>query len=588
MNFSHPTSFIRLKNVSYSYPTVERGKSLAVANVSMEIEAGKHVVILGHNGSGKSTVAKLINGLLQPDQGEVIVAGMNTLHEDEMWEIRRLCGMVFQNPDNQIVGTTVEEDVAFGPENLGIPPQEIAHRIDSALAQVNLREHKSKSPAQLSGGQKQKLAIAGILAMEPKCMILDESTSMLDPVSAADFMQVVTGLKREKNLTIIEITHDMEAALKADYVYVMHKGRILTAGTPREIFTNPQLLLEANLEIPAHLDVLYHLDPASFQSDKPAYERPFTYDEVIARLQIKEDKPEQVECLAPQEKNKSILATEQTEILRIEHLSYTYSEGTEFVQTALDDINFSVNKGEFIALVGHSGSGKSTLITHLNGLYRAKQGKVFVAGECLDNKENIQSIRSQVGLLFQYPEYQLFEETVFADIAFGPTQLKFEPERINQAVHQAARDVGLAEDLLQRSPFELSGGQKRRVAIAGVLAMEPDILVLDEPAAGLDPMGRLEILGYLNSLKQQGKTIILVTHNMADAAELADRIVVLNKGKLIACDTPQAIFSNAKLLQQAGLDLPPVAHFANYLSTKLGKNYSSYRLGDLISELKNR
>ena len=248
------------------------------------------------------------------------------------------------------------------------------------------------------------------------------------------------------------------------------------------------------------------------------------------------------------------------EVLRIENLTHVYSAGTPFERVAVDKVNFSAYQGEFIGLIGHTGSGKSTLIQHFNGLLKPTSGRVLVGGEDIfQSKEMTRGARFAVGLVFQYPEYQLFEETVYKDIAFGPKNMGLEEQEIDRRVRDAANIVGLDPAVLDKSPFELSGGQKRRVALAGVFAMEPQVLVLDEPMAGLDPAGREDVFAFIKEYqKKHGITVIFVTHSMEDAAKMADRIVVMERGKILLQGTPEEIFCHAEELVQAGLNIPQV------------------------------
>lgn len=248
------------------------------------------------------------------------------------------------------------------------------------------------------------------------------------------------------------------------------------------------------------------------------------------------------------------------EILRAQGLTYVYSPGTPFEKTAVDNVNLSVNKGEFLALIGHTGSGKSTLIQHFNALLKPTRGQVFLHGRDIwESKEVTRKARFQVGLVFQYPEHQLFEETIEADVSFGPRNMGLEPEEVHRRVVESLAACGMGEDMLPKSPFDLSGGQKRRVALAGVLAMEPEVLVLDEPAAGLDPRGRDDIFRFITEYHEKhGTTVIFVTHSMEDAARLASRIVVMRDSHVFMDGTPPEIFSRAGELLEAGLDVPQV------------------------------
>ena len=248
------------------------------------------------------------------------------------------------------------------------------------------------------------------------------------------------------------------------------------------------------------------------------------------------------------------------EILRAQGLTYVYSPGTPFEKTAVDNVNLSVNKGEFLALIGHTGSGKSTLIQHFNALLKPTRGQVFLHGRDIwESKEVTRKARFQVGLVFQYPEHQLFEETIEADVSFGPRNMGLEPEEVHRRVVESLAACGMGEDMLPKSPFDLSGGQKRRVALAGVLAMEPEVLVLDEPAAGLDPRGRDDIFRFITEYHEKhGTTVIFVTHSMEDAARLASRIVVMRDSHVFMDGTPPEIFSRAGALLEAGLDVPQI------------------------------
>lgn len=247
-------------------------------------------------------------------------------------------------------------------------------------------------------------------------------------------------------------------------------------------------------------------------------------------------------------------------ILKTEHLTYSYSTGTPFEVTAIEDINIEIEPGELVAVIGHTGSGKSTLIQHFNGLLKPKEGKVYVDGQDIwESKKTLRASRFAVGLCFQYPEYQLFEETVYKDIAFGPKNMKLSDEEIDRRVREAARFIGVTDDMLEKSPFDLSGGEKRRVAIAGVMAMEPKILILDEPTAGLDPRGRDTILGLIRNYREEtGRTVMIVSHSMDDVAEIATKVLVINDRHVAMYGTVPEIYARSEELVAMGLDIPQV------------------------------
>jgi energy-coupling factor transport system ATP-binding protein len=565
-------NFVEIEKVHFSYRADSQEALWAVRDVDLSILQGSHVAILGRNGSGKSTLARLINALEQPNSGTVKVSGRDTSDEEQIWEIRRLCGMVFQNPDNQIIGTTVEEDVAFGPENLGFPQPRIRKVVDDALAYVGLTDDALKPPHVLSGGQKQKLAIAGILAMQPACLILDEATSMLDPVSRTDFMALVQELVSKQGITVVNITHHMDEVLEADQVHVMSEGKIVLSGTPAEVFDPVDIIRKEGLDIPTHTEIAHDVAALLELKLKPMEASDWNAAQrAVMRLICEAGKRIARSDWRPNlpPERKTVNRSDQNPVISVRNLSYTYNPGTIMAAEALDHVSFDVYPGELLGIIGHSGSGKSTLIQHLNGLIRGRKGQVTVLGMDGATNEDIKKIRQRVGLLFQYPEHQLFEETVFQDIAFGPRRMGLDMKEIEPRVLKAAQIVGLKEEELERSPFSLSGGQKRRAAIAGVLAMEPEILILDEPAAGLDPAGRDEILGYANQLRAMGVTVILVSHSMEDIARLADRILVLKEGRVHAYGTPDTIFSNEDSLLEAGLSLPRATAFLKAMVTQI-------------------
>jgi len=566
---------VRLDSVEFSYVHPEAGTVPALSGVSLSLSRGSYSALLGRNGSGKSTMAKLIDVLEMPQVGSVYVLGFDTQDDSHFWEIRRACGMVFQNPDNQIVGTTVEEDVAFGPENLGVPTPEIRQRVDDALHYVGMYEYAHKQPSQLSGGQKQKLAIAGILAMQPQILLLDESTSMLDPLSRDEFLAVVSRLVHEKNMTVLHITHDMSEACIADHIYVLDHGKVALSGTPGEVFSQVETVRRLGLDVPVFAEIAYEVAShlGIHLEQKTLYSRTAAVNGI--RMMLSGVAQGSYRDVIPEVSVPRVPVKGRT-VLSVSHLSHSYEKNSE---PALSDISFSVMEGEIFAVIGHSGSGKTTLITHLNGIMRPEEGEVLVyprgASEPLNTRKNadVRKIRRVVGLLFQYPEYQLFEETVERDVAFGPTKMGLPPEEISRRVREALSLVGLDDSFLQRSPFELSGGQKRRVAFAGVLAMDPDILVLDEPAAGLDPTGRREILHYAEKLKERGKTIIIVSHNMDEAARYADRILVLKDGKAGALMTPQELFRDTAKMKELGISAPETISCL----TEMKKDYPDIR-----------
>ena len=562
------------------------GRTRALDAVDLDVKAGEFVAILGHNGSGKSTLAKHINALLFPTGGTVEVDGMDTTDESHLWDVRQEAGMVFQDPDNQIIGQVVEEDVGFGPENLGVPTKEIWERVEESLRVVGMYEYRKKSPNHLSGGQKQRVSIAGVIAMHPKCIIFDEPTAMLDPSGRKEVIRAARALNEVEGITILLITHYMEEAIYADKVYVMDKGRVAMQGTPREVFSRVEELKAMKLDVPEATMVSWLLQRGGILLPDGV----LTKDELAEHLQeacpaafdAEQAKPAQAGP-APQEvteqrRSASVCANEKDEAsnadagsgIEIRNVSYIYNEGSAMESRALDGLSTRIPHGQFIGLIGHTGSGKSTFVQLLNGLLKPSAGSVWYDGQDIwaDGYPRRQ-LRAEVGLVFQYPEHQLFEADVLTDVKFGPKNLGLPDEEQTARAVEALRQVEIGEQYYKASPFELSGGQKRRVAIAGVLAMRPKIMILDEPTAGLDPMGRDEILGMISRMhRERGMTIVLVSHSMDDVARYVQRIMVMNAGNLLMDGAPHDIFAHVRELEDIGLAAPQVTYILDKIRAR--------------------
>lgn len=511
--------------------------------VDLTIKKGEFIALLGRNGSGKTTFSKQLNAILRPSEGTVTVDEMGTRDAEKLYEIRQRVGMVFQNPDNQMVAANVEEEVAFGPENLGMESDTIVARVKQALEQVRMWKRRKTAPNHLSGGQKQRIAIAGILAMHPDYIVLDEPTAMLDPKGRKEVMEALQRLNQEQEMTVILITHDMEEAALASRVILLADGQVRFDGTPEKFFGADVLLAEMGMEAPLSYRVQQAMGSAANLQSGAGEKR---------------DKCK-IDALDIFERDKAILS--------LQHVSYIYSPGTAYEKVALDDVNLSLGKGEIVGLAGHTGSGKSTMIQLLNGLLKPTSGTVTFEGKDIHAKGYSGNyLRSKVGMVFQYPEHQMICDTVWEDVAFGPSKQGLTGEACETRVEEALRFVDLPEKYYQASPLQLSGGQKRRVAIAGVLAMHPEYIILDEPAAGLDAEGKREIFDRIRRMsREQGIGVLLVSHSMEDLAEYADRIIVLDDGKKILDDRPAQIFAKRETLADCGLDVPETVKLADKL-----------------------
>ena len=529
--------------VRLAHVTLRYGDSVALDDVTLEVCRGERVCVLGANGSGKSTLASVICGLLAPDEGDVELAGHAVCTGGvpdlaAYRDARRQLGLVFQNPDDQIVTSVVADDVAFGPENLGVPRAQISVRVARELRRVAMEKYAHADPSRLSGGQRQRVCIAGALAMEPSVLVLDEPSSLLDVRGRAAIMRVM-GRLAAAGATLVHVTHFMDEALAADRVVVMQHGHVALEGTPDEVFAakNAQVIEALGLEMPFEARLAVALRQAGAAGGA-----------IAAPGTPSDEKPAACAACAHTAEPLAILARD---------LGFSYGPDAQ----ALDGVSLEVPVRATTAIVGQTGSGKSTLLRLLCGLEAADAGSLTVCGINAATKRGRRQVRRAVGYVMQHPERQLFAQTVAEDVAFGPRNQGLSAAEVEGRVAHALDLVGLA-DRRDASPFELSGGQQRLAAIAGVLAMEPELLVLDEPTAGLDPRGRARLRALMADLAAHGVTLLQVTHSMEDAAR-ADHVVVLDQSHVLAAGTPAEVFcpANEPQLTAVGLGLPrPLAY----------------------------
>lgn len=529
--------------VRLAHVTLRYGDSVALDDVTLEVCRGERVCVLGANGSGKSTLASVICGLLAPDEGDVELAGHAVCTGGvpdlaAYRDARRQLGLVFQNPDDQIVTSVVADDVAFGPENLGVPRAQISVRVARELRRVAMEKYAHADPSRLSGGQRQRVCIAGALAMEPAVLVLDEPSSLLDVRGRAAIMRVM-GRLAAAGATLVHVTHFMDEALAADRVVVMQHGHVALEGTPDEVFAakNAQVIEALGLEMPFEARLAVALRQAGDAGGA-----------IAAPGAPSDEKPAACAACAHTAEPLAILARD---------LVFSYGPDAQ----ALDGVSLKVPARATTAIVGQTGSGKSTLLRLLCGLEAADAGSLTVCGINAATKRGRRQVRRAVGYVMQHPERQLFAQTVAEDVAFGPRNQGLSAAEVEGRVAHALDLVGLA-DRRDASPFELSGGQQRLAAIAGVLAMEPELLVLDEPTAGLDPRGRARLRALMADLAAHGVTLLQVTHSMEDAAR-ADHVVVLDQSHVLAAGTPAEVFcpANEPQLTAVGLGLPrPLAY----------------------------
>lgn len=561
---------LEVNTVTFRYSEGEQDTPPALREVNLRIDAGETVAIIGHNGSGKSTLAKLLAAILKPTSGMVLVDGLNTTaHGEDLWTIRQRVGIVFQNPDDQLVANTVIDEIAFGPENLGLPRFEIEERVQEAMTLLELEAYAQMAVSELSVGQKQRVAIAGILAMHPRYLLLDEPTTMISGHTARQLLETVRHLSDERGITVIHITHFMHEVSAFKRVIVMDEGCVLMDSTPADIFARANELRAVGLDVPMVTSLGQHLRAQGWTR---------LPEVVLSSDQLKESEhPQGMPLHFADAQTNNVVASlvgarppdhrllDARPLFEMRNVHHTYLRGTPFAIKALSELSLSILEGQTTALVGPTKAGKSTVVDMLAGLIKPAAGTFFFGNDDVGGPSfNVERIRSIVGVVFQSPDSQIFEDTVGKDVSFGPRRKKMPLAESRRLVQQSLEAVGLPyEDFRSRYTYALSGGQKRRVAIAGVLALQPKIIIFDEPTAGLDPRGRRELLELIARLKQQqGFTIIYTSSGLDDVIGLADMIYVLDQGRTVLSGAPREILLHADQLAALDISLPEAAQIA--------------------------
>ncbi len=537
------------EDVTFRYH-LQSGNDVPTLNgLSLEIGESESIAVIGPNGSGKSTLARCLNGLIVPQSGRILVDGMDTADPGNKWKVHQRAGMIFQNPDNQLVSTTVEREVAFGLENLGLPTPEIHERVAWALDRFHMSKYRQYPPHRLSGGEKQRLAIASVSAMRPRYLICDEPTSSLDPGDRQDILGLLMSIVDEYRMSVVFITQSPEEAARMDRIVLVADGEVVASGTPETVYLDSTGLARHGLEAPLAKRLSDALRTRGVQVPAGT-----VHPESLVHW-LSEQRPASradrvLETIPPGETNtpdrpRSSVSPARPPIIEFDQVSHTYSPGTSLEISALRDVTVQVFPGECVALTGPNGSGKSTMIQHLNRLLKAESGTIRVEGVDVSASEtDLGKLRQKVGLVFQFPETQLFEETVFDDVGFGPRQMGVEESEIPGMVSRALERVNLDPSRFSgRHPLSLSGGEKRRAAIAGILVMEPSVLALDEPTSGLDPQSVRQVETVFKSFNETGATLFLITHDMDLISRLADRILVMENGRITADVRPDRLFA---------------------------------------------
>jgi energy-coupling factor transport system ATP-binding protein len=546
---------VSIQDLKYRY----RGqKEFALDGINLSLSRGEFLVVMGPSEAGKSTLAATINGLIPHFHkgkyvGEVTVMGRNT-RENTVAQMAEIVGMVFQDFEAQLFSTNVELEVAFGPENFAVEREEIGRRIDENLDYVGLDAFRHRPPSTLSGGQKQKLAIASVLALKPTVLVMDEPTTDLDPISKMGVFEITHRLCKRDDLTLMIIEHETEEALFADRVAFIKDGKLVKVGPTREMLSDVDLM--------ESLGVM-PLGIPKFFKRMGAKELPLTPDEGVKAFQAQGWKISEIAC-------QKLVVGEQAEIAKLtkpliqcDDLEFYYNPEVH----ALKGITLDIFEGDMVAIVGQNGSGKTTLAKHFNGLLMPTGGEILVDG-LPTRDQGVFKLGQRVGYVFQNPDHQIFSETVFDEVAFSPRLRKLSEDEVKQRVKEALDAVGLT-GFEEQDPFALTKSGRQRVAVAAVLAAKPDVLILDEPTTGLDYAEQRSMMDMVRRLNENGSTIIFVTHHMWVVAEYARRVFVMKDGQIMLEGSTREVFSHDAELAEASLRPP---HFVEF-STRLGHTF---------------
>jgi len=541
---------IRINNLTFRYSDTDKP---ALRNVSLEIQDGEFVLITGPSGGGKSSLCRCLNGLIPhfyggEITGKVEVDGLSVM-EHSTKELATKVGMVFQDPENQLVATDVEREIAFGLENLAFPPELMAKRVEEALDTVGIVGLRQRTASELSGGEKQRVALASILALYPNILVLDEPTSELDPKGAEEVLNVAERLNDELGITVILIEHRLDrVAQHADRMIVLDNGIIVADGTPPSILSHGKVS-QSGVGIPPIIKLVQGLrdkgisidnTPLTVKGGRAALAKVMSLRAKRSNLNLSEGKvitseaKQSVRPLAP------LWASAQP-LVEVKRLYHVYPG--EFV--ALKNISLRIHEGEFVAIMGRNASGKTTLVKHFNGLLKPTKGDVIVNG--INTKETtIAELARKVGYVFQNPNDHLFADSVEQEIAFTLKNLGFRGEEMEPMIDQMLGRFSLRQYRHQH-PRSLSGGEKQRVALASILVAQPKIIILDEPTRGMEYKLKVELMSFLDEYRKDGKAVILVTQDVETVAEYGDRVILLSEGRIVVDGGKREVLSQALL-----------------------------------------
>ncbi|NIQ07119.1 MAG: ATP-binding cassette domain-containing protein [Candidatus Korarchaeota archaeon] len=541
---------VEIKNLRVRY----RGqKNPALNRIDLSVEKGEFVGIIGPTGAGKSTLCLTINGLIpqfvntEEFSGDISILGRDT-KECSVSELSQYIGMVFQDYESQIFRTNVELEISFGLENLALPRDMIQERINKSLNWTGIAPLRKRYTHSLSGGEKQRLAIASALAMQPDILVLDEATSDLDPKGKFEIYRIVKKLREKRDITLLMVDHHLTRIAEiADRIVVLDHGEIIEQGSPRKVFSKVDELLEMGLR-PPPITELFHklkLTPEKYPMSVEEAIKTFPQDYQFESLQKK---------APPHEKNEPII--------EIRDLWHTY-DGDSW---ALSNINLKVGENAFIGLIGQNGSGKTTLAQCLNGIVKPTKGSIKIEGEEATTK-SVGELGRTIGYVFQNPDYMITQEKVKDELELAPRNIGCSEEEVERRVQHAVETLNI-EDLLEEDPFFLNRANRQRVAVGSIITLNPDIIVLDEPTTGLTPGETKQIMQLASEMHNHGKTIIVISHDLWIIAEYCDRVVALKDGEILMDGPPTNVFSQKEILRTTNLQPPQIAQFTQKLFGK--------------------
>lgn len=539
---------MRLHDVHFQYADASAS---ALRGVSLAVTQGEMVVVMGASGAGKSTLIKCLNRVIpafQPGElrGEVSLFG-RILTQERVGELAGTVGMVFQDFEAQLFSTTVRDEIIFGMEQIGVEPQEMSRRLTQVLGQVGLEGFAGRDPTTLSGGEKQRLAIAALLALRPQILILDEPTTDLDPQGRQEVFELL-GRMRGEGYTLVVVEHELAAAEKADRVVLLHAGEIVAEGSPQILLPQVHTLRRYGVR-PGDLDCLFaHMGIAT-------YPRGVAQAAAFLKEQGLVPSVEKFSALRDRE------LRQRPPFLQLQGVSYAYPDGAR----ALENVNLTIYEGEFIALLGENGSGKTTLAKHLSGLLFPTVGKVLLRGEEI-SRIPLHLLAQKVNYVFQNPDHQLFASTVEEEVAFGPRNIGLSAHEIEERVAEALAAVGL-EEVREQDPFLLGKGERQRLAVASLLALHPHLLILDEPTTGLDYQEQRHMMDLLKNLHQQGRTVVIITHVPWVAAQYAKRAILMARGRILWDGALRELFAQEELLARSSFRPPDITALGRHFGT---------------------